>query len=150
MTQDDLRRAVNYDPATGVFTWARDHGKAKIGRVAGSRNRSGYIAICIAGSKHYAHRLAFLYMDGWMPDLVDHIDRNPGNNAWSNLRAASKSLNAINSKQRTTNRSGTTGVSWHSGAGKWQAHFQRRYLGVFASKDTAREVYLAAAREMAS
>lgn len=150
MTQDELKSILTYDPASGIFTWVRDKGKAKIGKVAGSQHRLGYIMIGIDRVRHYAHRLAFLYMEGSIPDLVDHIDQNPANNAWNNLRPASKALNAINSKRRSTNRSGATGVSWHRIGGKWQAHCGRRYLGLFSTKELAREAYLAASREIAS
>lgn len=145
MTQDDLRTALNYDPPTGVFTWARDNGKAKRGKVAGSRNRAGYISITIAGFRAYAHRLAFLWMDGAMPELVDHIDQDKSNNAWANLRAASKSQNAVNSKPNARNRSGLRGVSWHSRGSKWQAHFGPKYLGLFETKVAAHAAYLDAA-----
>ena len=145
MTQDELRAALDYDPATGVFTWARDYGKAKAGKVAGSKNRGGYVSITVSGYRAYAHRLAFLWMEGAMPDLVDHIDQNPSNNAWGNLRPASKSMNAVNSKRNARNRSGLRGVSWHSGGSKWQAHFGPHYLGLFQTKEAAHAAYLSAA-----
>jgi hypothetical protein len=44
----------------------------------------------------YAHRFAFLYMTGSIPEEIDHIDGDGGNNIWSNLRVATKSQNVMN------------------------------------------------------
>lgn len=142
MKQHDLRRILHYDPATGAFTWIKSRGRAKAGSVAGSVNVDGYIVI--AGQ--YAHRLAFLYMTGEVPPLVDHRDRDTSNNRWDNLRAATKAVNAINSKTSIRNASGLPGVSWHSRSGKWQAHCGRKYLGVFDTKETAHSAYRSAAQ----
>ena len=46
----------------------------------------------------YAHRFAFLFMTGSIPDEIDHIDGKQGNNRWENLRACSKSDNIANRK----------------------------------------------------
>lgn len=149
MTQDELLQIVNYDPETGIFTWARNNGKARIGKIAGSKNRHGYVNITINRVRYYAHRLAFLYMEGFMPPLVDHKDQCTSNNAWCNLRDASKSLNAFNSKMRHNNASGLGGVSWHARGGKWQAHCGPKYLGLFEDKHVAHAAYLTALEQAA-
>ena len=56
--------------------------------------------IRIRGKAYYSHRLAFLYMTGeWPLEEVDHIDRNPYNDAWVNLRKATSSLNKWNQER---------------------------------------------------
>jgi len=142
MTQDELRAMVHYDPSTGAFTWIKSRGRAKAGSIAGSTNLDGYI---IVGGK-YAHRLAFIYMTGSCPALVDHIDQNKGNNRWANLRAATKSVNALNSTL-AANPNEFRGVSWHRDGRKWQAHCGREYLGLFETQAAAHAAYLAAAGE---
>ncbi len=140
MTQEELKRRLHYDPATGLFTWLISRGRCKAGSRAGRPNADGYIQI----GRDYAHRLAFLYMTGAMPALVDHRDRVKSNNAWRNLRDASKALNATNAKMRSTNASGATGVSRHAASGKWQAHCGPKYLGIFQSITEASAAYEAA------
>lgn len=98
LTVVQLKELLHYNPETGVFTWARSVGqRARIGRVAGSKVPSGYIKISVSKRVYSAHRLAWLYMTGsWPENEIDHVDNNPSNNAFSNLRAATKSQNAQN------------------------------------------------------
>lgn len=53
------------------------------------------------------HRVIFLYHHGWLPEIVDHIDRDSSNNLIENLRPADKSKNSMNSRTR---RDSSTGV----------------------------------------
>lgn len=57
--------------------------------------------------------------------LIDHIDRNPLNNKKSNLRIATKSTNAMNSKLRLDNTSGIKGVSWNKQKSKWEVYINK-------------------------
>ena len=95
LTQAQLHELLNYNPDTGVFTWKkRTSNRAPIGSVAGTLS-NGYWGITIAGMRTYAHRLAFLYMEGDYPlaQVVDHIDGDKLNNKWTNLRRFSRNLN---------------------------------------------------------
>lgn len=81
------------------------------GEIAGSINRDGYVLIRVYRKLYLAHRLAWLYMTGKEPkNLVDHIDRNPGNNKWDNLREATYSQNEMNRGPAYCNRTGIKGV----------------------------------------
>jgi hypothetical protein len=79
---------------------------------------------------------------------VDHINKNRLDNRLQNLRAATASQNAVNSKLRVNNKSGFRGVSWESG--KWLAKIKVNYvpirLGRFDDKIAAARAYDAAAR----
>ena len=70
-----------YFPKTGNFRRKKTMcTKIKIGDLAGSKSH-GYIVIMVNNKIYSAHRLAFLYMEGYFPEYcVDHIDRNPSNN----------------------------------------------------------------------
>lgn len=77
--------------------------------------------------------------------LIDHRDRNGLNNQKSNLRRASKSQNAANSKTRSDNTSGFKGVSWEKSKQRWCAalHYLgfRYQIGRFTTKEEAAFAY---------
>ena len=115
LTQARLKELLHYDPVTGIFTRAAPSNGVKIGDIAGSRNKDGYIHMRVDGSRFRAHRLAFLYMEGYFPEhQVDHIDRNPSNNVWNNLRHVGKSCNMLNRDVLSSNKTGVSEVSWHN------------------------------------
>lgn len=148
LTQERLKSLLRYDPDTGNFKWIVHHGgNATIGRIAGTVAICGRIYIKIDDKSYQAHRLAFLFMNGEFPsDQIDHIDRDPTNNKWVNLRTCSRAENGQNRVANKTNRSGLLGVSHHGNA--WCAEIKvnkkRIYLGRFADPKQAHEVYLAA------
>jgi hypothetical protein len=147
-----VRELLHYDPDTGVFTW-RVHrgGLAKAGTVAGTPNGDGYRRLSIDGRPFRVHQVAWLYMFGELPALIDHIDGDPGNNSIANLRLATMSDNIANSKRRANNQSGYKGVTRHS-SGRWRASItkdgKRHYLGLHSSAEAAHTAYVAAARAM--
>ncbi|CCI88530.1 HNH endonuclease [Yersinia phage phiR2-01] len=125
ITQDELTEILDYNQETGIFTWKVDKNwKIKAGSVAGSLC-NGYINIMIKGKNYRAHRLAFLFMEGYIPKIVDHKDRNKLNNAWDNLRQATKSQNESNVEKRSDNTSGYKNVCWRSDLNKWRVEVRK-------------------------
>lgn len=124
LSQNRLKELLHYNPNTGVFirkVRSSNH-KAKVGDIAGSINKRGYIQININNKKHYAHRLAFLYMEGYFPENeVDHINRDTADNKWENLRHVSRSCNLRNSSKSKNNKSGVVGVCWLNREKLWQS-----------------------------
>lgn len=101
-----------------------------------------------AGQKSYAvHRLvAKLFVDRPADKyFVDHIDRDPSNNHYENLRWVTNSENQKNSNLRADNKSGLKGVSWHKVARKWAVHIRhngkKTYLGLFTDPLEAAKAY---------
>ena len=123
LTQTRLKELMHYDANTGVFTWrvARPAG-VKAGDVAGATDAQGYRILCADKRYYKAHRVAWLYMTGaWPVPSIDHIDRNPSNNCFSNLRAATTAQNGMNRRLDARNTSGVTGVTWCKTSQKWRA-----------------------------
>ena len=156
VTQARLKEMLSYDPLTGVFLWRVDRGGKKAGETAGCKKRT-YIAISVDGCIYRAHHLAWFYMTGEWPDpFVDHRDLNKHNNAWVNLREATKSQNQANIGLIKSNVSGFKGVSRYRAGeayGKsWQASISKdgksRHLGHFATKEEAHAAYVVAAQNL--
>lgn len=131
--------AVNFD--TGKVTWVtRKRGRPSKG-AAGCSKPNGYIYIRHSGKEFLAHRVVYFAANGSLPPSIDHVDRDPANNALSNLRAASQSENNINRGMMRSNKSGVTGVMRLGVNGKWRAFIKRdgkaRMLGDFVEKADA-------------
>jgi len=142
LTQERLRELVSYDPENGIFTWIKRRSGVSKGKVAGTAHSGGYLQIRIDKKKYFNHRLAFLYMEGYIPEnQVDHINRIRNDNRWCNLREASHSCNMRNASIGKNNTSGVIGISWHKVLNKWHAQitisYSQKNLGIFESFDDA-------------
>ena len=141
LTQERLLEVLEYYPNTGQFVWINcPRGSIVNGTVAGSISTGGYVSIVIDGTHYPAHRLAWLYVTGnWPEDLVDHIDGNPSNNEWRNLRPATKSQNGSNFFRERK------GIRKRAGRNKWEARIRldgiEVYLGSFETEREAREAF---------
>lgn len=146
LTADRLREVLDYDAGSGVFTRRTSGGGRRAGDIAGGASYDGYTTISVDGTRYRAARLAWLWMTGaWPACDVDHIDRDRRNDAWSNLRAASRSENCANQPAR----SGLKGASFVSAKGKWKAQIRKSgkntHIGYFDSEADAHAAYMAAA-----
>lgn len=146
LTQQELMTFVTYDPDTGEFTRisTRQHTRWE-GKRAGSDYKN-YTRISVNGMLYLAHRLAWLYMTGEFPTCeIDHINRNPLDNRWCNLRLATSTQQKANTKVHRDTYSGLKGVSWFKRDSKWRAYGRRGdkqiHLGYFDSKEEAYEAY---------
>lgn len=143
LTKADLMAFLTYDPSTGVFTRNRD------GKVLGtSCAKTRRVRIYIDGFFYLAHRLAWLYVKGeWPSGILDHRDRDAGNNRFKNLRPATRGQNVANS-DATWSASGMRGVYYQAGTKLWRAKIGRISLGYFHSKEAAGAAYTAKAIEL--
>jgi hypothetical protein len=149
LTQKRLKELLSYSPIVGVFEWRIARRRVRAGFLAGAVTESGYITIGIDRRVYSAHTLAWLYMTGELPDgHIDHIDGDRSNNAWSNLRIATRSQNAANSRTAISNTSGVKGVYWCKSTNKWSCNLRRRGVVVFrASFDTLEQAAAAVMAE---
>jgi len=123
ISQARLKELLEYNADTGVFIWVSARGGRLQGSTAGYNDTRGYVKISADGAKHWAHRLVWLYMFGkWPKYNIDHIDRNPRNNALSNLRDIPQSFNSFNCGIKKNNTSGYAGVSKDARRNKWAAY----------------------------
>lgn len=145
LTQSRLKELLHYDPITGVFTWIGKTSiktRVKKGIQAGYIRQDGYRQIQIDSKKYIASRLAWLYVEGYLPEHeVDHRNRITDDDRWENLRHVSRQCNARNRDVLKNNSSGITGVYWHKITLKWLAAIglnrKSIHLGIFDTKEEA-------------
>jgi hypothetical protein len=151
ITQEQLKERIDYNPLTGVFVWKRPTYKSnvKIGSVAGCIDKSGYKKIAIEGEPYMGHRLAWLYVHGEWPDVVDHINGVRDDNRITNLRNVSYRENSQN-REIHRNNGAIPGVFPRS-SGRWQARIGVEgvliAIGTFNTKDEAYSAYLDACKD---
>ena len=160
-SQQYLCSIFDYGPSTGVLLWKRRsdssvqwNGKFA-GKEAGSIKRIGRNArraICINNSLFLAHRLIWVMMTGRSPSHeIDHIDGDPLNNRWTNLREATHQQNGWN--QKGNDRSLPKGVSTvkNSRLNPYRARITmggiEKHLGCFKSAELSHAAYRKAAIE---
>jgi len=110
---------------------------------------NGYISISLSGGRFYAHRIAFLISNKYMPKYIDHINSIKTDNRLSNLRECTFSENSCNKGRQKRNTSGYKGVYWNKRAQKWISKINKNdkefWLGTYNCKHEAARAYNRAA-----
>ena len=156
-TWEQVDAIIEYDPATGLFRWkVQGGGRRKRGWFAGA-DEHGYRAISVCGRLQRAHRIAWLLMTGDWPGMpIDHMDQNPANNRWSNLREVPHQLNCHNVSAPSKNSvTGVLGVHMRSRRGTRDKPYvadirvdgRKIHLGQYATLREAQAAYLKAKAE---
>jgi len=129
LTQERLKELLDYNPDTGVFTWKVIRwGGIAAGKQAGCVIPNGYRQIRVDYKLYQASRLAWLFMEGYLPEYdTDHINRIRGDDRWINIRHVSRQCNIRNQGRSKKNTSGVTGVCWDKKCGKWMARIKINY-----------------------
>jgi hypothetical protein len=153
-----VRQALDYDPATGLLFWrSRDNVPPRVNRrfagkpAGGPDGQYGYISVRLFDRLYQAHRLIWLHVTGkWPTEVLDHIDGNPTNNAWINLRPATRAEN--NRNRLAIRKNALKGTSWDPRTGRWISQImlnKKNYvLGNFATAEEAHAAYVEAARRL--
>lgn len=157
-----LRECFVFFKGTGLLIWKSrprhhfvDDRSWKIwntkhaGSDARMKSENRYL-VTVRNRKYRLHRIIWKLVTGSDPiQVIDHIDCNPLNNMWSNLREATFSQNLQNSAGHKDHLF-PKGVSPHRD--RWQAHIKvgdhREYLGLFDSIDEAAAAYVAAGKRL--
>lgn len=128
-------RGYIYDAKTGEIISPKKGTPVK-------KNCRGYkVASCKVDGKRiyiFTHRLAWYLTYGYLPKLIDHIDRNKSNNIISNLRDCTQQVNCYNKDSK----------GYYYSKGKWVANIRKDrrtiYLGRYESESDAKNAYLEA------
>ena len=142
--QKELLACFEYNPETGkLFKIIKDKRVCTgFKRYRTKRNGEPWMyVVSHKGIQYAAHRIIWRMRTGKDPAplTIDHIDRNPFNNKWSNLRIADAFVQSGNREWKATK--GHKGVAFHKATQKWQARVNgkegRIYLGVYKTKEEA-------------
>lgn len=150
LTQADVRRLFDYDPATGILTnKVYKCSRALAGKEAGHQEPRGYRNVMHKKKMYKAHRLIWLYVHGKFPEgEIDHINGIRNDNRIANLRDVAHLENQRNRNANSNNASGVGGVGWSKNAGKWRAGIQvdgsAKHLGYFDDIEDAAQARKAA------
>ena len=120
---DFARANYTYNPDTGVVTSKRRRQPVR---------KNGMIN----GKQRRPYQIAFLLMEGYIPDSIDHRDGNRDNDKWYNIRAATPAQQSAN-----TTKAGI--YKWPSGKYYYQlcVDGQRYYESGFHTWDEANDAY---------
>ncbi len=143
VTQNRLKEILHYNSTTGVFVWLKQKAhRNNAGDIAGSVGKAGYRHIGIDGVSYRAHRLAWLYVYGFIPSQLDHKNGIRDNNFISNLKEKAQAENMKNlALIKRGTKSMVKGVNPHPQSGKWRASIhlngKRISLGLHHTKEDA-------------
>ena len=147
-----LRKLLDYNPETGVFTWLVNRGNNRCaGKIAGTIRKDGHRQIGIDGRYYLTGPLAWLWMTGmwrfWPSEQIDHINGKRDDDRIANLRLATGTQNQGN--RRGTNQQGLKGITFQKGrfVAGIKMNGRNVYLGSFDTAKEAHAAYLAAARK---
>lgn len=146
LTQDYVNALFNYRDGFLYWKTKPKHGKVKIGDLAGCLNEIlNRFVITINRKRYLTSRLIFLYHKGYLPEIVDHQDRNKQNDKIGNLRDANRTQNMTNRASAKNSSSQYLGVCWHKQRKKWMATIsierKNKHLGLFESEEMAALTY---------
>lgn len=142
MTKEQLLLKLSYFPESGTFRWKTTTRRGFVGKFAGHVNRRGYTSIRIGGNPYLAHHLVWLAETGtWPSKHIDHINRNPADNRFCNLRECTHTENMRN----TARHENRVGYSFDRTHGKWKVYLdqpdkKRINLGTVKTKEEAIEL----------
>jgi len=151
LSLERLRQVLRYEPETGGFYWIhRDTHKQKLGQYASIVRSNGYLNICIDGQYYYTHRLAWFYVHGEWPNIIDHINGEKFDNRIKNLRDVNTQTNLQNLKKAMVTNKSTGILGVRKLRGKFLAQItiegKETHFGTFNSVEDAHAVYLQAKR----
>lgn len=150
---EEIKEYISYDPVTGDFYWIKPSSKkVRVGTVIRNYDNRGYLCIKFGGKRYKAHSVAWWWVNGEMPRIIDHINGRPDDNRILNLRLATVSQNQMNRRPKVNGTSPYKGVTRITGTNRWMAHirFQGKSfnLGHYDLQEDAARAYDKRAAQM--
>ena len=131
-----LRERFEYKD--GALYYKVDRGRSRAGDPAGTPTDKGYLRTYVQGKTYPNHRLIYYIVTGENPGekVVDHIDRDRGNNSIENLRVLSHTGNQLNRE--------SCGFSKYGNRYRSRIRYKDAWihLGYFDSAEEAHSCYL--------
>jgi len=123
----------------GVLIWNKNLNNRYAGKIAGCKDHYGYHVVRINKKLYKSHRIIYWMHHGYCPDIIDHIDKNPGNNKIENLRGVSHKANMLN---RNPNKGKTlpTGICWDKRRKKYKVMIGGINIGRYDELSKAIEI----------
>ena len=87
--------------------------KKLIGKKAGCKSSGAYGVVNLDGQAYSIHKVIFCMHNGFMPEIVDHINGDKSDHRIENLRAATHQSNNWNRVTQSNNKLGKKNISWH-------------------------------------
>ena len=143
ITHAEVMERLKYIKETGALVWNKPlSNRCKKGTEAGWGCARGHREVAIRNARFKTHRLVWFYVTGEVPTQeIDHINQDPSDNRFENLREVDRTTNARNCPKQKNNKSGHTGVTWFKPASLWQAVIWHKskmvHLGYYKNKTDA-------------
>lgn len=148
LTKERADEVFTYDKATGKIYWkVQLNARGPIGSIAGTAREDNYRSIKVDGFSYLTHRVVWLLETGSFPKdglCIDHINGDPSDNRFENLRVVTYMENShnrdIRNKRAGKSRLGVYKVSNKFGA-QISVNYTSIYLGLFDTHEAASRAY---------
>jgi hypothetical protein len=151
LSQSELKQLLRYDQSTGAFTWT-SVAACNVKRIvsntrAGTVTVAGYRQLQVDGVIYKEHRLAWFYMYGVWPEIIDHINHDRSDNRIANLRSVSKKENSRNRSNTGGSNTGHQGIWFNPKTRRYVAYIKYEGKKVFQKSCETLNSALAAREE---
>lgn len=150
LTQEFIKSIFDYKDGFLYYKINRPPSHMMPGDLAGFTNNKGNRRVIKIDCKKYLHsRIVFLWHHGYLPPIIDHINRIKLDDRIENLRPATNGENTRNRSKAPNKSSQYKGVTFNKRHKKWRSHLMvdgnAMYLGFFDKEIDAAKAYNEAA-----